>query len=234
MTSLDPDADPIIAEQIAYYDARAPEYEETFGRLDNPEGEAARQTLVAARFTGDVLELACGTGIWTEIVARTATHVVAIDASPAMIALNRARLRDAGLLDRVTFQIADLFAWQPDRTYDAVVIGFFLSHVPAERLDPLLAAVAAALPTGGRLFVIDTIRDLPEPPPDAASPPPNSPLTTRWLKDGRQFRIVKICRSLSALTEAFARHGIVFEGQETETEFVYGIGRKTRVASGKR
>jgi ubiquinone/menaquinone biosynthesis C-methylase UbiE len=232
MTS-DHENDAILAEQIAYYDARAAEYDELLVRVFDPEWQDLVDALLAAHFTGDVLELACGTGVWTEPVARTATHVTAIDASPAMIAANRARLSDAGLLDRVTYRQADLFAWRPDRTFDAVVIGFFLSHVPDDRLDPLLAAVANALSIGGRLFVVDTIRDLPEPTSDAAPPPPSSPLTIRRLKDGRHFRIVKICRSQTEFTEAFARHGIAFEGHETEIEFVYGIGRKTRVASGR-
>jgi hypothetical protein len=35
--------------------------------------------------------------------------------------------------ERVRFVAADLFTWTPDRRYDVVFFGFWLSHVPAER-----------------------------------------------------------------------------------------------------
>src|SRR5215831_832 len=97
---------PILAEQLAYYRARASEYDEWFlrqGRYDH--GEAHRRlwfdevatverALAQAGPTGDVLELACGRGIWTQRLAATATTVTAVDASSEMIAINAARLKD--------------------------------------------------------------------------------------------------------------------------------------------
>jgi 2-polyprenyl-3-methyl-5-hydroxy-6-metoxy-1,4-benzoquinol methylase len=45
----------------------------------------------------------------------------------------------------------------PRGQYDAVVIGFFLGHVPATRVDALLRVVAAALRPDGHLFFVDTL-----------------------------------------------------------------------------
>lgn len=231
-------SDTILSEQIDYYDARAGEYDEWINRTGHydhgPEANAnwhrdlaqVRQRLLDARFTGDLLELASGTGNWTEIIARSAATVTAIDASAAMNAENQARLNRAGLGNRVTFQQADLFSWQPDRTYDGVVIGFFLSHVPDDRFDPLLATVAAALNPGGRIFLVDSRYTTTSSRPDSPYPDRDDPLTVRHINDGRSFTIYKVFRDPAQLTEAFAQHGIAFTGEETAEYFVFGFGTK--------
>jgi demethylmenaquinone methyltransferase/2-methoxy-6-polyprenyl-1,4-benzoquinol methylase len=100
--------DALLAEQSRYYDGRAPEYDEWFhrrGRYDQgPERNALWHAEMAAlrdalrRFApaGEVLELACGTGIWTQHIADHARRITAVDASAEMLRLNRVRM--AGLL----------------------------------------------------------------------------------------------------------------------------------------
>src|SRR5581483_12523192 len=126
-----------------YYQERAHEYDEWFyrrGRYDRSPETNARwfaevdevfAALDSFHLTGDVLELAPGTGIWTERLVRTATTITAVDASPEMIEINRAKVSS----DRVSYLLADLFTWRPERTYDAVFFSFWISHVPLERLE---------------------------------------------------------------------------------------------------
>jgi len=82
-----------------------------------------------------VLELACGTGLWMVELAHHATSVTAVDASPEVLEINRARLRETGRENAVRYVEADLFGWRPDAAYDAVFFGFWLSHVPPERFE---------------------------------------------------------------------------------------------------
>jgi SAM-dependent methyltransferase len=227
-----------LAEQRDYYDARAPEYDEWWlreGRFDHgPEANARwheeiatlRAALDGAGICGEVLELASGTGNWTLQLARLATHVTALDASPEMIARNRARLEAAGLADRVTFEQVDLFEWQPTRTYDAIVMGFFLSHVPVEREDTLMETVASALGLGGNIFFADSRRDPTSTAPDQPLPDPGDQIMTRKLNDGRTFQIVKRYRSVPEMTDLFTRHGIQIDVRETPNYFQYGCGQK--------
>jgi ubiquinone/menaquinone biosynthesis C-methylase UbiE len=84
--------DELLHEQIAYYRARASEYDEWFlrtGRYDRGEEQNSRwfaevaevaAALDAFRPAGRVLELAAGTGLWTERLARYADHITALDA----------------------------------------------------------------------------------------------------------------------------------------------------------
>jgi SAM-dependent methyltransferase len=204
--------DDVLAEQIAYYRARAGEYEDWWYRrgryallaaderdwfADVAEAEAALREFAP---TGRVLELACGTGLWTRHLASQASQVTAVDAAPEVIALNRARLHGA---TNVSYVVADLFSWRPGppapALYDAVVFTYWLSHVPDDRLDGFWQMVRSALAPGGRVFLIDSAPYPPPPPrPSVATAPAGTASSrqgartqSRTLDDGRTFTVVK-------------------------------------------
>ncbi len=174
--------DALIAEQIDYYRSIAPEYEEH--GIDAPGQAELHAAFDGFAIGGDVLELACGPGAWTEqLVARSAS-LTAVDASPEMIARARARVGEAS----VRFVEADLFAWRPDRRYDTVFFGFWLSHVPDDRFDAFWSLVGEALEPGGRVFFVDdsyrTAAELIE--------GAESSVVERRLNDGTAFRAIKV------------------------------------------
>lgn len=87
------DLDTLLSEQAAYYRARASEYDEVYAgrtkRFTLAENAWPRSTPEAARW----LELACGTGHWTPLLAPQAQSVTAVDAAPEMIAIARERVK---------------------------------------------------------------------------------------------------------------------------------------------
>ena len=176
--------------------------------------------------TGDVLELAAGSGIWTERLLRTASAVTAVDASLEMLALNRTRVDD----HRVRYVEADLFSWRPERTYDGVCFAFWLSHVPHERLDGFLQIVAAALEPDGKVFFVDSHRQRkPSTETVVQSPPePGSQVLTRRLHDGRAYRIVKNFYGPAELADRCAAAGLQVMVRETASAFIYGAGNRGR------
>ncbi|HZO12614.1 MAG TPA: class I SAM-dependent methyltransferase, partial [Polyangiaceae bacterium] len=189
----------VLDEQLAYYRARALEYDawwERRGRYSlGEEGNAIwwreveeiRAVLARTPLEGELLELAPGTGVWTEILAARAARLTAVDAAAEMIAVCREKLSSSQIADRVRFIEADLFAWQPDRRYDGVFFGHWLSHVPLERLDAFLAMVASALRPGGTLMFVDS-----RGPSDSSwTKSLDEEHVERELLDGRRFRIVK-------------------------------------------
>ena len=105
-------------------------------------------------------------------------------------------------------------------------MGFWLSHVPEERLDPFLAAVAAALRPDGRVFFVDSSREPTASTPDQPLPEATTEIMRRRLNDGREYQIVKVFREPPALTAAFARQEITLDVRETPTYFQYGAGRR--------
>lgn len=230
--------DRLLTEQAAYYRARAPEYDEWWqrsGRYDR--GPAATDrwraevaeveaALTRADLTGDVLELASGTGWWTERLARTAGRLTCIDASAETIEINRARLAAAGLgLPR--FQLADLFEWMPTETFDAVFFSFWLSHVPNDRFAAFWSKVAAALRPGGRAFFIDSLPDRTSTARDHRMPDPEG-IQERRLNDGRTFRIVKLFRTPPELTNDLRTLGWTTTIGRTASFFVFGQAERQR------
>jgi ubiquinone/menaquinone biosynthesis C-methylase UbiE len=167
---------------------------------------------------GEVLELACGTGLWTRHLLTHARSLTAIDASPEVLELARARMDSPG----VTYVQADLFAWEPDRTYDVCFFGFWLSHVPEDRFDDFWEKVRRAVGAEGRVFFIDSLRSEQASATDHKLPHQNEETMLRRLADGHEYRIVKRFHEPQSLRLRLADLGWSAHVQTTPEFFVYG------------
>ena len=184
-----------LQEQIKYYRERAAEYDDWWMRR----GSYALQPDLQHRWncdvaqvetavhefapTGDVLELACGTGLFTRHVAQHANHITALDSSTEVIAINRARLPDA----HIEYIVGDVFTWPfPVSAYDEVVFTYWLSHVPDDRLDAFWGNVGATLKQNGRVFLVDSSTL-----PSGGVTGSSGRTEHRTLDDGRSFHVVK-------------------------------------------
>jgi demethylmenaquinone methyltransferase/2-methoxy-6-polyprenyl-1,4-benzoquinol methylase len=209
------DDEDLLAEQQAYYRARAPEYDtwwQRTGRYDRGDEMAAEwraqvQTVEDALSgfdaRGDVLELAGGTGWWTERLSRTAATLTVVDASPETLALNRERVGRAD----VDYVVADLFEWEPARRYDVVFFSFWLSHVPRARFPAFWALVRRWLVDGGRAFLIDNREDPQRTEGDPYVVQYTPDLHRRELDDGREFQVVKVMYQPDELQGLVEREG---------------------------
>jgi len=223
----------LLADQIAYSRARAAEYDEWWfrkGRFDRGADlnavwfddvaavERALFGFLDAVQPGRVLELACGTGLFTRHLAPRVAHVTAVDASPEVVASNRARVDR----DNVEYVLADLFAWKPDDRYDLVFMSFWLSHVPLDRFDPFWSMVSEALVPGGHAYVIDSALDPTSGARDHPPPAADTGIVTRKLNDGRQFRVVKLFHDPAALNRRLDAIGLDATIERTPRYFIHG------------
>jgi len=137
-----------------YYAKRAPEYERFY---DKPERQAdlalLRKRVSAMCAKRRVLEVACGTGWWTEALAPAAAQVTALDVNEETLQIARAKTLPPG---RVEFLCADAYRL-PDlgRRHDLLFAAFWWSHVPLERLDEFLAGCTRAVAPGALLAFLD-------------------------------------------------------------------------------
>jgi demethylmenaquinone methyltransferase/2-methoxy-6-polyprenyl-1,4-benzoquinol methylase len=220
----------VLAEQINYYRARATEYDRWFqriGRYDlGPEENArwfdevdlVRTALAKQGPAGHVLELACGTGLWTAELEPICSAITAVDASPEMLAINRHRLAS----DRVTYVEANLFEWEPERTYDLVFFGFWLTHVPSDRFGAFWEKVARALTPSGRVFIVDNLRVPDGPRLDHSEEDPATGTMVRQLEDGRSFRIIKIFYDPAMLNRSLESSGWSCDFRSAGRYLLYG------------
>jgi demethylmenaquinone methyltransferase/2-methoxy-6-polyprenyl-1,4-benzoquinol methylase len=224
----------LLDEQRAYYRARAAEYDQWWqrvGRFDRgteandqwfSEAALLRRALGDFDLSGDVLELACGTGIWTEQLAGRARRVVAVDASAEMLEINRARVDPSA---PVEYAQVDLFEWTPPAgAFAACFFGFWLSHVPKARFAGFWEKVRTGLRPGGRVFFVDSARTARSTAADHVLPPAEDEMLLRKLNDGREFRIVKRFYAPDDLRRRLRRLGWEVEVHQTGEFFIYGEG----------
>ncbi len=219
----------ILNDQVAYYRARAGEYDQWFlreGRYDRGaehraewagEIDKIRAALSATIKNCDVLELACGTGLWTEQLARENRRVVAVDASPEVIAINRNRVHS----DRVRYEVADVFSWTPAARFDAVFFAFWLSHVPASRFERFWDIVQASVKSGGKVFFVDSLLEQTSTAIDHAAID-DSGIVRRKLNDGREFDIVKVFYRPEQLEDSLSALGWHARVRSSGKFFLFG------------
>lgn len=154
--------DPVLAEHpgfdVARGDARAgyrdwaPTYDDPSNGLfavDEPAVDAILDTLPV----GDALDVACGTGRFTQRLVARGHRVVGVDASPEMLDVARPKVPDA---DFHVGRLDDLPV--PDASVDLVLCALALSHVPD--LAPVLAEFARVVRPGGHVVIDDVSHEL--------------------------------------------------------------------------
>jgi ubiquinone/menaquinone biosynthesis C-methylase UbiE len=137
----------------AYFDAHAGDYDRQFGVAERRLlGEQRRWATSRAR--GTTLELAVGTGLNLPLYPDAVHRVVGIDLSGGMLAQARARIRAAGLVDRVELRIGDVQHLDlPDASVESVLSTYSLCTVA----DPaaVLREAQRVLVPGGRLLLVE-------------------------------------------------------------------------------
>ena len=165
--------------------------------------------------SGRVLEIACGTGLWTEALAGVADMVVAIDAAPEAVAIARDRVRSGN----VRFDVADVFSWTTDDRFDVIFFSAWLSHVPMSRFEEFWRMLRPLLAEPGRVLFIDEHVDEQH---KEAYVPGAEEIVERRLKDGRTFQIVKNFVDPQALQDRLREIGWESDIRRDGSDWIYG------------
>ena len=217
-------AEHLLASQRAYYDLRAPDYMSVTKPADRRTrsllaSEVARALIDELQPSGHVLELACGPGIFTRELARHARSVTAVDASVQMLARSRSEVADS----TIRYIRGDVFTWAPDRVYDTVFFGFWLSHVPPTAFEQFWTLVRECLSPDGRVAFVD--EDDRGAALEEVRLVGGVPAARRTLSDGRQFDIVKVYWEPADLQARLAALSFDIRIRRVGETFMYGVGR---------
>jgi len=207
----------ILEEQIEYYRARAQEYDESIAGVSDLL-ESGRNLLLKLGKFDSILELACGTGIWTETLLQMGSEVTAVDAAPEMLAIAQKKLG----VERIKYQQADLFHWEPAQQYDLVFFANWLSHVPPTALDDFLGKVQRSVHPGGQIAIIDQY----QPSDSDRQVAKENIYATRPIEDGRQFTIVKAFYDLHQLNHKLEQLGFEVNTHKFTDTFFFLAGKR--------
>ena len=228
--------DPILAEQVEYYRARAPEYDDWYlrrGRYDHGQELNDRfraeintvETEVRALANVDrILELAAGTGWWTRLFRETGARVTAVDSSPEVLAKNRGRNGD----EKIEYVEADVLSWTPRGRYDLVFFGCWLSHVPPDQFETFWNRVGESVKPEGKVAFVDTLREgiKTVAARDHHRRENEGDITERYLNDGTPFKIYKVFYQPEELTERLQRLGWEVKVKTSGEYFLFGSGER--------
>jgi demethylmenaquinone methyltransferase/2-methoxy-6-polyprenyl-1,4-benzoquinol methylase len=141
-----------------------------------------------------------------------------VDAVPEVVELNRAKHGEA-----VDYAVADVFGWEPPRTFDVCFFAFWLSHVPSDRFEAFWQLVARTLKPDGRVFLIDNA-GLGDPSHMVSA---TGEVLRRSVSDGREFDIVKRFWAPAELERELGVLGwAVTAGATRNRQFVFASGRR--------
>lgn len=194
-------------DQLAeYYAKRATEYERIYARPERQADLAALRARIGKILAKkSVLELACGTGYWTEVIAGRAKQVTALDANDEVLKIARTKRYPAGrveLLNGNCYQIPDF-----ERRHEALFAGFWWSHVPRQDLDAFLSMAVGAVAPGALIAFLDNRYVEGSSTPVSRHDAQGNSYQTRKLDDGSTHEVLKNFPDESELIQRVSRHG---------------------------
>ena len=201
------------AELVDYYRRRAGEYEAIYAKPERQADLARLRERIPQRLAGRrVLEVACGTGYWTVLVARTAASIVATDAGEEPMRI--AQSKDYAGRD-VHFELADAYALSPALgRFDGALAIFWWSHIPLTRIADFLASLHARLQPGARVVLMDNTYIEGSSTPIAERDAEGNTYQLRRLADGSESRVLKNFPTETELRAALAPNVVRYEALE--------------------
>ena len=194
------------SEMKDYYAARAKEYDKIYTKPERQQDLRAIEHWLPSKFAQcDVLEVAAGTGYWTQFIAPATRRVVALDASDETLSIAKTR-PGVATVDWVVGDAYDMSLGE--QKFDAVFAGFWFSHIPLEKLSGYLSDLNRFLKPGARVVFLDNLfvqgNSTPLSDRDAAG----NTYQTRPLADGSTHKVLKNYPTelgLSDLVSSFSR-----------------------------
>ena len=186
-----------------YYSRRAAEYERIY---EKPERQAELdwlRTRIPQVFRGrDVLEIACGTGYWTQFIAREAAHVRACDINASVLELAREKPIARG---KAEFFRADALTLEgvPEGC-DAAFAGFWWSHMKKGDLRAFISRLDAKLARGAVIAILDNTFVEGSSTPISRRDADGNTYQMRKLANGEDYEVVKNFPTEQELREALA------------------------------
>lgn len=189
----------------AYYAQIAAVYERIYAKPERQADLRALEARIRKMLAGrKVLELACGTGYWTDVFAAQAAAVTALDFNDEMLAIARAK-KNAGKVEFVrgsAYEIPDL-----GRSHDALFAGFWWSHVPLQGLDAFLEHAARSVAPGALIAFLDNRYVEGSSTPVSRRDAQGNGYQARKHSDGSVHEVMKNFPDESELIQRASRHG---------------------------
>ena len=174
---------------IAYYRQRAKEYEKIYHKPERKDNLFQAEMLLHKIFANrEVIEIACGTGFWTERIAKAARSILATDINDTVIEIAQSKAYPPL---KVSFRIADLYKIPAVKRYESLFGGFIWSHIPLEELSSFINVINNLVVPGGMVVLMDNNYVEGSNLPITHTDENGNTWQTRQLEDGTRHKVLK-------------------------------------------
>jgi demethylmenaquinone methyltransferase/2-methoxy-6-polyprenyl-1,4-benzoquinol methylase len=191
-----------------YYRQRAPVYDRVYAYPERQDDLRFLEEHIPGQLEGlSVIEVAAGTGYWTQFIAPACERILATDVTEEALAQAQRR---PGLQD-LDFRVIDAFQLGSiEEKFSAAFAGLWISHVPVQQRREFFGALHQCLRPGARVLLLDNSRAQCERLPISYTDEFGNTFQDRELDDGTVHRVLKNfpteCELLSILGEEAANH----------------------------
>lgn len=193
----------------SYYSKRAREYEQVYEKPERQRELAWLRNRIPELFRGrTVLEVACGTGYWTQYIAPAAKRVYAGDINESVLDIAREKPIPPG---KATFFKADAVTLEGvPPGCNAAFAGFWWSHVKKSGIAQFTANLASRLEPGSLVAILDNTWAHGSSTPLSRTDAEGNTYQMRKLANGEDFEVLKNYPTAAELADAIrpvAREG---------------------------
>lgn len=187
-----------------YYSKHASEYEEIYNR-DEPvrlkELDEIKSGMTELFKGRKVLEVACGTGYFTEVISKTALNITAFDFSPETIQIAKAKNLKAEFLIDDAYEMKKISG-----LFNAGCACFWFSHIPKNKITGFLDLFHSKLLPGSVVFMTDNTYLEGVGGELISKPDDENTYKRRTLKDGSTYEILKNYYTEKELRNIFGKY----------------------------
>jgi ubiquinone/menaquinone biosynthesis C-methylase UbiE len=165
--------------------------------------DVSKEALKARR----VLDVACGTAYWTEIVSETAQSIVGTDFAEEMLKIAEGKKFKCP----VSFCKADVFRLPfRNNSFNGGMADFWFSHIPREKIEPFLEGFHRLVESGSSIVMTDNVYVAGIGGEFIKKDGDINTYKMRKLEDGTEHLVLKNYFSASELIRIFGKHAKEF------------------------
>jgi ubiquinone/menaquinone biosynthesis C-methylase UbiE len=197
--------DPSDSSMKSYYRKRAPIYDRVYTYPERQRDLRFLEDYIPKQFTGlNVLEIAAGTGYWTQFIATQAKSILATDA----VIESLTQIEKRPISKPVPIKVLDAYSLtEIPRKFNGAFAGLWLSHVPKQRLSEFLETLRQTLEPGATVLFVDNSTVQCERLPLSYTDEWGNTFQDRELEDGTIHRILKNFPAQVELIKAIGNFG---------------------------
>ncbi|MET0105224.1 MAG: class I SAM-dependent methyltransferase [Sedimenticola sp.] len=190
----------------SYYKERAPIYDLVYSYPERQKDLRFLETYIPEKFCDlDVIEIAAGTGYWSQFIISKANSVLATDITQEALSL----IKDRQTNRPIDIKMIDAFELNGiERVFSGAFAGLWISHIPRHRINHFLKSLhSCLLPGSPVLFLDNTIAQCKRLPISYTDHDGNT-YQDRKLANGEIYRVLKNFPSETDLKSLTANYGI--------------------------